>query len=34
MEAMKERCLEVEPRLCVRRILANFHKKFKGECYI
>nr|KAJ0211232.1 hypothetical protein LSAT_V11C400184900 [Lactuca sativa] len=34
MEAVKERCPEVERRLCARRILANFHKKFKGECYI
>ncbi|XP_023761534.1 uncharacterized protein LOC111909973 [Lactuca sativa] len=34
MEAVKERCPEVEHRLCARHILANFHKKFKGECYI
>nr|KAJ0224806.1 hypothetical protein LSAT_V11C100035230 [Lactuca sativa] len=34
MEAMKERCPEVEHRLCARHILAHFHKKFKGECYI
>ncbi|CAI9287636.1 unnamed protein product [Lactuca saligna] len=34
MEVVKERYLEVEHRLFARHILANFHKKFKGECYI
>nr|KAJ0220123.1 hypothetical protein LSAT_V11C200099760 [Lactuca sativa] len=34
MEVVKERCPEVEHRLCARHILANFPKKFKGECYI
>ncbi|KAL7585933.1 uncharacterized protein LOC111921312 [Lactuca sativa] len=32
-EAVKERLPDVEHRLCARHILANFHKKFKGEQY-
>lgn len=34
MEAVKERVPDVEHRLCARHILANFHKRFKGEQYI
>ena len=34
LEAVKERCPDVEHRLCSRHLLANFHNKFKGECYI
>ncbi|CAI9286323.1 unnamed protein product [Lactuca saligna] len=34
MEVVKKICPEVKHRLCARHILANFHKKFKGECYI
>ncbi|CAI9293941.1 unnamed protein product [Lactuca saligna] len=32
-EALKERLPNVEHRLCARHILADFHKKFKGEQY-
>nr|KAJ0213335.1 hypothetical protein LSAT_V11C400182760 [Lactuca sativa] len=32
-QAVKERLPDVEHRLCARHILANFHKKFKGEQY-
>nr|KAJ0208880.1 hypothetical protein LSAT_V11C400179400 [Lactuca sativa] len=32
-EVVKERLPDVEHRLCARHILANFHKKFKGEQY-
>ncbi|KAI3495861.1 hypothetical protein L1887_38207 [Cichorium endivia] len=34
LEAVKERAPNAEHRLCTRHILANFHKKFKGEQYI
>ncbi|XP_023733152.1 uncharacterized protein LOC111880976 [Lactuca sativa] len=34
MEVVKERCPKMEHMLCARHILANFHKKFKGGCYI
>nr|KAJ0214107.1 hypothetical protein LSAT_V11C400181220 [Lactuca sativa] len=32
-EAVNERLLDEEHRLCARHIQANFHKKFKGEQY-
>nr|KAJ0199431.1 hypothetical protein LSAT_V11C600339590 [Lactuca sativa] len=32
-EVVKERLPDVEHRLCARHILANLHKKFKGEQY-
>nr|KAJ0211080.1 hypothetical protein LSAT_V11C400212470 [Lactuca sativa] len=32
-KAVKERLPDVEHRLCARHIIANFHKKFKGEQY-